>query len=292
MSEAPGFIEGLGEIADRFDHVLLDQWGVLHDGRRVFEAASRCVRRLADAGKTVVLLSNSGKRSAPNAARLADLGLPPSAYTALVSSGEVTWDVLRRREPSPFDKLERRCFLIARGQDRSIVEGLDIAPVERIEDAGFLLLAGLDEERAEPELWGPLLAAAAARGLLMICANPDLTMFAPWGLVPGPGTLARRYEALGGQVIYIGKPYPRIYAHCLRILGGPVPDRVLAVGDSLDHDVAGGNRAGLVTIFVSSGILASSFADARTPEAVVETTLKLGRDIDRRPRWVMRALAW
>jgi ribonucleotide monophosphatase NagD (HAD superfamily) len=71
-----------------------------------------------------------------------------------------------------------------------------------------------------------------------------------------------------------------------------VPDRVLAVGDSLDHDVAGGNRAGLVTIFVSSGILASSFADARTPEAVVETTLKLGRDIDRRPRWVMRALAW
>ncbi|MFZ5791139.1 MAG: TIGR01459 family HAD-type hydrolase [Pseudomonadota bacterium] len=292
MTAAPIFIEGLGEIADRFDHVLLDQWGVLHDGRQVFEAASDCVRRLAETGKTVVVLSNSGKRAAPNAARLTDLGLPPSAYRALVSAGEVTWEALCRRDAPPFDRLERRCFLIARGHDRSIIEDLEIVPVERIEEASFLLLAGLDEERAEPELWRPLLAAAAARGLLMVCANPDLTVYAPWGLVAGPGTLARLYEELGGRVTYVGKPYPQIYAHCLRILGGPAPDRVLAIGDSLDHDVAGGNRAGLVTAFVSAGVLAPSFADARTPGAVVETTLKLGRDIDKRPRWVMRVLAW
>ncbi|MGY4625406.1 hypothetical protein [Bradyrhizobium sp. USDA 4486] len=57
-------IKALSAIADRFGHVLLDQWGTLHEGGAVFPAARDCVQRLRDAGKHVLVLSNSGTRDA------------------------------------------------------------------------------------------------------------------------------------------------------------------------------------------------------------------------------------
>ncbi len=75
-------IAALSEIADRFDHVLLDQWGTLHEGKSVFSEARACVRALRAAGKRVLVLSNSGRRSDDNVERLADLGLPQASMTA------------------------------------------------------------------------------------------------------------------------------------------------------------------------------------------------------------------
>ena len=68
-------ISGLRAIVDRFDHVLLDQWGTLHEGKTIFPAARECVARLREAGKRVLVLSNSGKRANRNQERLATLGL-------------------------------------------------------------------------------------------------------------------------------------------------------------------------------------------------------------------------
>ena len=97
MTEGPVAIAGLGAIADRFDHVLLDQWGTLHEGRAIAPAAYSCVMKLRDAGKRVLALSNSGKRAEANQRRLAALGLPAESYEGVLSSGEVTWNGLRAR---------------------------------------------------------------------------------------------------------------------------------------------------------------------------------------------------
>src|SRR3954471_7675215 len=91
---APAYIDGVAAIADRFDHVLLDQWGVLHDGQRIFPGVRNAIARLKAAGKRVLVLSNSGKRAAENATRLARFGLPVDAYDGLVTSGEATWRAL------------------------------------------------------------------------------------------------------------------------------------------------------------------------------------------------------
>ncbi|MBX6322104.1 MAG: TIGR01459 family HAD-type hydrolase, partial [Rhodospirillaceae bacterium] len=242
----PAAIDRLREIADRFDHLLIDQYGVLHDGRRVFPGVIECLERLRAAGKRTLVLSNSGRRAAANAARLAALGLAPALYDGIVTSGEATWRGLRARTPPPFDRLGRRCCAITRGGDRSILDGLDIALVDGPDEADFLLLAGLDDAAADPALWRKRLAGAAARGVPLICANPDVAMFGATGLLPGPGAVAAAYAEIGGPVHLIGKPEGLIYACCLAELGLPDPGRVLAVGDSLDHDVLGGNRAGLL----------------------------------------------
>jgi HAD superfamily hydrolase (TIGR01459 family) len=285
----PVLIAGLREIADRFDSVLLDQWGALHDGRQVFPAARACVERLQAAGKRVLILSNSGKRAEENIRRLAKLGLPRSAYDALLTSGEAAWLGLRNRTEPPFSTLGRRCFLITRGPDPSIVEGLDLEVATDLAVADFIFLAGVDDDRAEVETWRPLFAEAVQRRLPMLCANPDLTMFAATSLLSAPGALGQFYESLAGQVHYVGKPHAPIFAAALRVLGEPAADRVLVVGDSLDHDILGGNRAGMLTALIVSGVHAATLSAAADPTQAV---LRLARDSAHLPHWILPDLRW
>ncbi|MEA2782965.1 MAG: hypothetical protein QOK29_4509 [Rhodospirillaceae bacterium] len=288
---APAYIDGLAAIADHFDHVLLDQWGVLHDGQRIFPGVRNAIAALKGAGKRVLVLSNSGKRAAENATRLARLGLPGDAYDGIVTSGEATWQALRRRDRVPFDRLGHRCRLITRDGDRSVVEGLDLDLADRAA-ADFILLAGLDDAEADPALWRAELIEAAGSGRPMICANPDLSMITPAGLIPAPGCIAALYEKLGGRVTYVGKPHAPIYLECLALLGDPDPARVLAVGDSLDHDILGGGRMGMATALVIAGVHAPAFETAKTPTEIVGVADKLAAKIGIAPDWLIPGLTW
>ncbi|WP_338699257.1 MULTISPECIES: TIGR01459 family HAD-type hydrolase [unclassified Bradyrhizobium] len=282
-------IAGLHAIVDRFDHVLLDQWGTLHEGLAVFPAALDCVARLREAGKRILILSNSGKRASSNQRRLAALGLPPEAYDGVLSSGEVTWRGLHAREQPPFAGLGRACFLISRDGDRSIVDGTALAMASTVYEADFILLGGLDDDTAEPERWRALLTAAAARRLSMLCANPDLVMFGAAGLIPAPGALAAFYQSLGGTVLFVGKPYPPMFAAARDQLGHPPPDRILVIGDSLDHDIAGGRAAGMLTLLIGSGAHRATLAQASNlPQAI---RIAAGTAA-RMPHWTMDHLIW
>jgi HAD superfamily hydrolase (TIGR01459 family) len=281
-------IAGLRAIVDRFDHVLLDQWGTLHEGKAVFPEARDCTRALRAAGKRVVILSNSGRRSDDNAERLAKLGLPADEHDGVLTSGEVLWHGLQQRAVPPFDRLGRRALLIG-SNVLSMVEGLDVVAVTNPGRAEFVWLASLDETNADPEAWRDDLEFFAARKLPMLCANPDLTMFTSRGLLPAPGALARLYAELGGTVHYIGKPHAAIFAAALQQLDDPKPERVLVVGDSLDHDVEGGRRAGMLTAFITSGVHGKALADARDLGAAVRD---LARDPKRMPDWAIPRLMW
>jgi HAD superfamily hydrolase (TIGR01459 family) len=282
-------IFGVRAIAESFDHVLLDQWGTLHEGKRVFPAAHECVTRLREAGKRVLALSNSGKRASDNRQRLAALGLLPESYDGILTSGEITWSGLHARKVEPFTRLGRACFLITRNNDRSIVEGLNIEIVADVRDASFILLAGLDDEAAEPEHWRECLTRAAAGGLPMLCANPDLVMFGRKGLRPAPGALAAFYQSLGGATRFVGKPHAPIFAAALERLGNPDPRRVLMVGDSIHHDIAGGRAAGMLTLLLTAGAHKDTLANSTDlPEAI----RSLAGSKRRMPDWMMTYLAW
>ncbi|WFU35111.1 TIGR01459 family HAD-type hydrolase [Bradyrhizobium brasilense] len=282
-------IAGLHAIADRFDHVLLDQWGTLHEGLAVFPAALECVARLREAGKRILILSNSGKRAGSNQRRLATLGLPSDAYDGVLSSGEVTWRGLHAREQAPFAELGRACFLISRDGDHSIVDGTDLVVVSNMREADFILLGGLDDDAAEPERWRAQLTAAGARQLPMLCANPDLVMFGVAGLIPAPGALAAFYHSLGGTVLFVGKPHPPMFAAARDQLGRPPPDRILVIGDSLDHDIAGGRTAGMLTLLIGSGAHRATLAQASDLPRAIKTVAGTAA---RMPHWTMDHLTW
>ena len=279
-------IQALREIADRFDHVLLDQWGALHEGKALFPEAKDCVLALHAAGKHVLVLSNSGKRAEDNLQRLVKMGLPAESYDGVLSSGEVAWKSLRDRAVPPFNTLGRKCFLIARGWGGSVIDGLDLTQVTDMAQADFILLAGLDDADADLERWRALLTQAAGRKTPMLCANPDLTMFGPdGGLLPAPGAVARLYEELGGRVDYLGKPHRPIFTVALEILGNPDPQRVLMIGDSLDHDILGGRAAGVLTLLITSGVHREALASGVPLQQLAGSAAKL-------PHWVIDRLVW
>ena len=109
-----------------------------------------------------MLLSNSGKRTSINRARLAEIGIDAALYDALVTSGEATWHALAERTLPFFEALGRRCILWSRDGDRSTVAGLPLEVVEHVDDAEFLLLAGVEDDARLEDFSTKLDAAAAA----------------------------------------------------------------------------------------------------------------------------------
>jgi len=238
----------------RYDGFLLDQWGVLHDGVRPYPDAVAALEMLRRAGKRVIILSNSGRSGAENAVLLAKMGFAPELYDEVVSAGDDAREALIARNEPFHHGLGRRCLLLARDGEAHLAEGLGLDLVDDVAMADFILLMTMDPPRQSVAGWMSLLRAASDRRLPMVCANPDLHRASPsGGLQEAPGLVARAYEQFGGAVRYHGKPQPRIYRTCLTKLGLD-PSRVVAIGDSLEHDIAGAQGAGIDSVFIAGGI--------------------------------------
>ena len=250
-------VTGLSALLDEADAFLVDQFGTLHDGAAVYPGALDALLALRAAGKRVLLLSNSGKRAAANVARLSAIGIAPDCYDGFLSSGEVAWQLLARNPPPPLCGA-RTCLLLARDGDDGPLEGLGLRPVDRAEDADLVLIAGSEAERRPLSDYQNLLEPAAARGLPCLCTNPDRTMLVAGRMAPGAGRIAELYEALGGSVIRIGKPFPAMYEAAFRLLGNVPRARVFGVGDSVEHDIAGAQEARCRSALVTAGILAGA----------------------------------
>ncbi|MBB5517341.1 TIGR01459 family HAD-type hydrolase [Amphiplicatus metriothermophilus] len=264
----PVFIERLSAIAGRYDALLCDAWGVIHNGVALFDGAAEALAAFRRARGPVVILTNAPRPSSAIPPQLDRLGLPRAAYDAVVTSGDATRAQIAARLPAP-------AYRIGPEKDDPLFDGLDIrfAPLD---EAAFVICTGLrDEMREEPEDYRALLEAAAARRLPMICANPDVVVRLGDRLIWCAGALARIYEELGGVVEYGGKPHPPIYGLALgeaeAARGRPlVRARALAVGDGLHTDIAGANAQGMDAVYVvGPGGVHDGGADAGDVSAIL-----------------------
>lgn len=245
-------IAGLAEIADRYDAVICDVWGVIHNGREAFRPACDALVNFADQRGPVVLLSNAPRPAAAVVPQLLALGVPGEAWQAFVTSGDATRALLSQRAPGP-------AWVVGPARDEALFEGIALDR-SGPQEAAFIACTGLfDDETETPDDYRDALEVAARRGLEMICANPDRVVQRGDQLVYCAGALADVYESLGGKVIMAGKPYAPVYdmalAEASRILGRPVDrSRVLCIGDGMATDIKGANGQDLDCLFVLGGI--------------------------------------
>ncbi len=258
------WVNRLAELAPHYDGFVIDQFGVLHDGQRPYAGAADALQALRADGKRVIVLSNSGKRASHNARRLAAFGVSAAHVDGVLSSGELAWQMLHDRHRQPWSTLGTKVLLLSPDADAAMIEGLQVTPVSTVTEADFLLLASFPDALA-PAALTALLHTAARRALPLLCANPDRHRLTADGVRPSCGTLAAAYEALGGPVIWVGKPYPLIYEACREWLARLGATRICAIGDSLAHDVRGGAGAGFDTCFVAGGLHANDFACSTDP---------------------------
>ena len=258
-------ISGLGEISDRYDAILCDIWGVLHNGVASFAPASAALASFRRRGGAVVLITNAPRPSPPIHRQVLRLGVPPEAFDAIVTSGDVTIGLMQ-------DGSGDRVLHIGPARDLSLFAAAEATGrrprLVALEDAQYVLCTGLRQDEIEtPADYELELRSIAARSLVMICANPDIVIHRGETLVYCAGALARRYEELGGPVVYAGKPHAPIYERALalaeRARGAAIDkSRVLAIGDGMKTDIAGAARAGLDALFVTGGIHRSVHGEA------------------------------
>ena len=255
-------ITSLAHLADQFDAFFIDQFGVLIDGKLAYDGAADALKILRASGTQNLLLSNSGKRSEPNEIRLTKLGFDRSSYQMVLTSGEVAYRELSARLGRSIQK-GALVFVISRDLDHSCVDGLEIIVTSNISEASLIIIAGSEGDRFSLETYEKLLKDPAKANVPCWCTNPDTHMLTQEGTTFGAGQIARLYAQLGGTVQWFGKPHPAIYHMALEVLSTakPQPKKVLCIGDSIEHDIAGGHRAGLKTALVRTGIYKDTSLD-------------------------------
>ena len=245
-------LSSIAALAASSEAWIVDIWGVMHNGARAHPAAVHACLEFRAAGGAVVLLSNAPRPFAAVVPHMTALGVPPEAYDGGVTSGDAARDMIAAWQGRPL-------LHIGPARDRGLLAGFDIhlAPPERAE---IVLCSGLyDDTRETPADYAELFHGLLARGVPMICANPDIMVERSDQLIYCAGALAADYAAAGGQVTYAGKPHAPIYARTLaeiaRTKGRPVEkDRILCIGDGIDTDLEGAHGAGVRSVFIASPI--------------------------------------
>jgi HAD superfamily hydrolase (TIGR01459 family) len=278
---------GLSALTHQYAGYIVDLWGVVHDGVRAHLAAVDVLRRLRAQGSTVCLLSNSPRSAQAIAVKLAEMGIDNGCYDHLLSSGEATIDALRGPHDAWHAGLGREYYFIGPIDTQSLLHELDYTRVEEPSQATFVLNAGSEQGRSI-EHYEHLLRKCARLGLRMICANPDLTVNVGGESVMCAGAIARRYEALGGDVYYHGKPHPAVYQRCLQLMKLDARS-ILGIGDGLETDVAGAHAAGMDAAFVIGGLHAECL-DVGRP--LIDRLEQLFAESRHRPEYALPYLTW
>ena len=262
-SAHPALVEGLQPLADRYDLILCDVWGVLHNGLKAYEAASEALTRFRAKGGRVVLVSNAPRPGASVGTQLDGFRVPRSAYDAIVTSGDLTRLAIQER----IDKVVHH---IGPPRDMPIYNGIDVR-FGSIAEADYVVCSGFDNDETETAAdYRPRLEAMLERGLLMVCANPDLVVERGPVILPCAGAIALAYEEMGGPVFYAGKPHGPVYDRALAVAaelsGRPVgKGRVLAIGDAIRTDIAGAAGFGIDSLLVARGIHGEELGAHRGP---------------------------
>jgi HAD superfamily hydrolase (TIGR01459 family) len=273
----------IANLAPDFDAWLVDIWGVMHNGARAFEAACAATGTFRSRGGVVVLLSNAPRPFPAVTRHLDALGVPRQAYDTGITSGDVTRGLIEGWQG-------RAIMHIGPERDQGLFAGLDVQ-LSPAEAADGVVCSGLfDDTRETPGDYAPLFDGLLARRIPMICANPDMVVERGSQLVYCAGALAAAYEAIGGEVIYAGKPHLPIYARAFatidEIAGRHVAkDRILAIGDGINTDLLGAHAAGIGSLFIASAVHLPTGLDAR---ALVD----LFASRPYRPLAALATLAW
>ena len=247
-------ITSLMQIACDYDALVFDQWGVLHNGVVAYPNAIAALSSCYANGHRLAVLSNSGKRSTPNAARIAAMGFAPERFETVMTSGEALWHDIYSGDIS-----QKKFYAIERsaGDAKQWAQGLDIEFCSSLNAADAVLLMGLTDDSTE-ENRQEILEEIVLSGLPLYCSNPDLASPRAHGAtVASPGAIAHAYQKRGGQVFFYGKPHQAVFHAIEKTLG---TSRLLMIGDSLLHDIVGATAVGWDSLLIEGGLYVEKFA--------------------------------
>ena len=265
-------ITGLKEIYNDYDTFILDQWGVMHDGIKGYLKAIQCIEKIFQKNKNLIIISNSSKRKEYTLQKLPALGFNPHYFQEVMTSGEMIWQSLFNENYNETKNLGKNCYHIynkLKDEGSNFFKGLEkFKIVKSVEKSDFILgcTPFLDTEVLD---YISILDTALKYNIPFICANPDFEIMNSSisdKNIFCIGTIAELYKNMGGEVFLLGKPNIDIYTESTKNIYNLKKSRVLAIGDSLHHDIKGALNFGIDSLLITSTGIHRKYFNKKNPE--------------------------
>ncbi|MGB1405408.1 MAG: TIGR01459 family HAD-type hydrolase [Parvibaculales bacterium] len=282
----PHMLGGLAEIADQYDALIVDIWGVLHNGKQPFEGVDAALLNYRQQGGKVLLLSNAPRPGPSAVKRLEVIGNRRDGFDDILTSGDAV-----RALMSDMGREGKKICHIGPDKDADLITDLAVEFIDEDAADAILFSGPYDDTTETPDDYADMLARIKARNLPLLCPNPDRTVQFGDQVIYCAGAIAEAYENIGGEVVWVGKPYPMVYARAramLRDMTGLEHPRLLAIGDGPKTDILGAEAAGIDALFIGGGLASASGADIENPEAIAAILA----EENTQARYAMRHLVW
>lgn len=261
-------------MQSRFAGALVDMDGTLYRGETPVDGASEAIETLRGAGVAVQFLTNNPTKSPENYVRkLAGMGID-AVPTDIVTAGVVTADYLGREHRG------ETVFVVGEQDLRDVLAeaGVNLTDDPAATDVVVLSLdTGLDHD-----LFTRVLRAITPETPI-VATNPDRTKPGTDGILPSAGLVIGAVEGMTGRDpdVVAGKPSEVAARFALERLGVPA-EACLLIGDRLDTDIEMGERAGMTTVLVRTGVTDDeTLADASIePDYVLDSIADIGTVLD------------
>ena len=263
-------ISSLADIADRYDVLLVDLWGCVHNGVTAYPEAVAALKGFRQGGGTVVLLTNAPRSRHEVAKQLVRFKVPEDAYDSIATSGDSARAAMYQ------GAVGEKVWFMGQPFDETFFAPLEIIenPVDirrvELEEAEGIVCCGPFDPHADPAVNRPHFLYAKQKGLKLLCANPDIVVDRGEQREWCAGALARLYTEMGGESLYFGKPHPPIYDLARRriaALGVEAENsRILAIGDGVLTDIAGAMGEDIDSLFISGGLAAAETKTSNGPD--------------------------
>ena len=243
------------DLVNNFDCFLFDQWGVIHDGKKKFSFIDKTLSGLKS--KYCIILSNTSQNvKEAKKDTLKKLEISHSYFNKIITSGEYL-EYIANSKKKKFDKFHKylklkKCYLISNGSKNEVFKNIGLKK-SNIKSAKFILAMSV-KPFENFDKYKNILDKLVKKKIVMICSNPDKFVYdgKVKKFVLQVGTLAEYYKKIGGNVIYIGKPFKGIFSFSLKNLRFK-KDKILMIGDNTQTDIAGAKNFGIKSALVLDG---------------------------------------
>lgn len=263
-------ITALSDISGNYDALYVDLWGCLHDGVIAFPEAVTALQNYRKSGGIVVLLTNAPRHRASVQAQIEGMNVPADCWDSIASSGDAARATMFR------GAVGEKVWYIGPDSDLTFFDPISVVKdpitISRVplEQAEGIVCIGPFDPHAEPAVMRPEFLLAKQKGLKLLCANPDLVVDRGGVREYCAGALAALYTEMGGEVVYVGKPFPAIYDLARRRLDavkiGITDSRILCIGDGIKTDIKGAMGEDLDALFISGGLAAAETKTSHQPD--------------------------
>lgn len=264
-------VQSLSEISANYDALFVDLWGCVHNGVQAFPDAVAALQEYRKSGGAVVLVTNAPRTRSSVESHLKILGVPQDAWDTIATSGDSARVAMYR------GAVGRKVYFIGFEDDKRILTppevldnpvDIELAPLQEAEG---IVCTGPFDPFADPSVNRADFLYAKQKGMKLLCANPDIVVDRGENREWCAGALAQLYTEMGGESLYFGKPHPPIYDLSrlrLAALGKKVSDdRILAIGDGIQTDIAGAMGEDIDSLFISGGLAAAETKTSHQPDA-------------------------